>query len=62
MSVGFSDLEVIGDLKSCFSGMMKGGKIEVDRGASEEMEKVAATPLGSLASKHSLFPLLPHLH
>lgn len=57
-----SDIEVIGGLKSCFHGMTGGGMIEQDCRASDKMEKVKATPLASLTSKHSPFPVLPHLH
>lgn len=59
MSIRFSDTEVIDDLKGRFHGTTGGGKIEGDCKASDKMEKVEATPLANLASKHSPFPVLP---
>lgn len=62
MSNRFSDIEVIGDLKGRFCGMTGGVKSEGHCRASDKMEKVKATPLANLASEHSRFPVLPHLH
>lgn len=52
MDIGFSDTEVTVIL-TLFQWPDGEGKVEVDHGASEKVERVEAAPLGSLAS--SLF-------